>query len=511
MRVCLIYPPVLAVLEPWYDTPDFGRTGLAYLAGYLRQFEAFDIRIIDAKLERLNVEQVLERLSAFSPDLIGLTAFTNEIKPAAYLAYRVKQILPHSVTVIGGPHVTAIPTETLQEFPSFDIGVVGEGEQTLYELCKALLSATADLNDINGIVFRSQNQLIVTPPRMRILDQDAIPFPAWDLLPPAKTYFVQSVRGCPLNCIFCMNPNGRVARKRSVENVMEELRWIIREYKPERISFGDELFSVDIPRTHQLLQAMAKEKIGEQVKWDVQTHVHFVTPALFADFRRANVERVELGIETGDADILRKMGKGTTLQAIEAACRAAKKEKVKIGSFFLLGQPNETRESIRKTIDLAVKINPDLPMFGLMTPYPGTEVARMAANGESGYRILSTDWDEYNKQIGGALEFAGMDRTKIEQIQVLAYAKVYLYNLRFVDFLRFLYTYRTAGWKVIKKILLREKSILNQRTKPADYDAFFQQQKTPFAVSSFTTAKENWDVYQRNEIKRINKETRAVR
>src|SRR5690606_15620109 len=101
--------------------------------------------------------------------------------------------------------------------------------------------------------YRAGKEVLQTTSRERILDQDSIPFPAWDLLPPSETYFIQSIRGCPFNCLFCMNPGGRVARKRSVENVIEEINWIIRDFKPKRISFGDELFSVDMQRTHRLL------------------------------------------------------------------------------------------------------------------------------------------------------------------------------------------------------------------------------------------------------------------
>ena len=137
-KVLLINPPVFKVDEPWYDTPNFVRTGLAYLAGYLRQYPGFDIRIIDAKFERIDFKKTLKRIIEFKPQILGLCAFTNEIKPAAYLAKLVKEKLPETKIVIGGVHVTALPDKTLEEFPSFDIGVIGEGEVTFYELCSAI-------------------------------------------------------------------------------------------------------------------------------------------------------------------------------------------------------------------------------------------------------------------------------------------------------------------------------------------------------------------------------------
>lgn len=504
MKVCLVNPPVIGVFEPWYDTPDFGRTGLAYLAGYLRKHTSFKVKIIDAKLERLDFNQVIEALKAFKPDVVGITAFTNEIKPAAYLAAKTKEALPACLTVIGGVHVTAIPKETLLEFPAFDIGVVGEGEETLLELCVALQQNTS-IEKVKGLVYRNNTgQIAQSPPRPRIADQDSIPFPAWDLMPAAKTYFVQSERGCPLNCIFCMNPNGRVARKRSVPNVIEELNYIIDTFKPERISFGDELFSVDMPRTRMLLDAMIEHKIGERVKWDVQTHVQYVDYDMFVQFKKAGVERVELGIETGDEEALRRMGKGTNLEKINAAIKAGKKAGVNIGTFFLFGQPNETVESLQRTVRLAVELNPQLPMFGLMTPYPGTEVAKLAAKGEGGYNILTTNWDEYNKQIGGAMSFANLSRRQIEFFQVKAYLLVYLLNFRFIDLVVFLWGYREAAFQVMKKIILGKDSLTSfQNLKPADYESVVYNGAYTPQKDILIEARETWNNYQLNESKRI--------
>jgi anaerobic magnesium-protoporphyrin IX monomethyl ester cyclase len=497
--VCLINPPVLAVLEPWYDQPDFGRTGLAYLAGYLRQFQGYDIHIIDAKFERLNFKQVEERVLTIKPDLIGFTAFTNEIRPAAYQAAMIKKILPDTITVVGGVHVTALPEQTLLEFPSFDIGVVGEGEITLYELCEMIRNQKG-LTNVKGLVLRLDNKIIQTPDRERIFNQDSIPFPAWDLLPPAKTYYVQSIRGCPYNCLFCMNPNGKVARKRSVDNVISELKLIIFNYRPQRISFGDELFSVDMIRTHALLDAMIAHQIGGMVRWDVQTHVNYVDEALFKKFKAAGVDRVELGVETGDEDALRKMGKGTKLSNILTACEAGKKAGVKIGTFLLFGQPNETIESIQRTIDIAVKINPVIPMFGLMTPYPGTEVARMAANGEGGYKLLTTDWDEYNKQIGGAMEFANLSRRQIEWLQIKAYLMVYIKNHRYKDLISFLWEYRKGAWKVLNKVLWGKKSLDEIILKPEDYEQLINSPNPP-PNAILIKSREDWQHIQNTDLK----------
>jgi len=501
MRVMLVNPPVFRVDEPWYDTPNFVRTGLAYIAGYLRQYPGFEIKIIDSKFERLDFEKTLQRVLDFKPDIVGLCSFTNEIKPAAYVSKMIKEKLPNTTIVIGGVHVTALPDKTLEEFPEFDIAVIGEGEITFYELCTALLNKKP-LDNINGLSFKQNNTIIVTPPRERILDQDSIPFPAWDLLPKAEEYVVMSLRGCPFNCVFCMNPNGRIVRKRSIDNVIEELELLIENYHPTQIFFGDELFSVDMDRTKELLNAMIKHNIHKKLKWWAQTHVRFVDYELFSVMKKSNCTIMGLGIETGDEEKLKTLGKGTSIPMILKAREAARKAKVAVETYFILGQPNETVESMNKTIDLAVKMNPDLPIFGIMSPYPGTEIARLAAKGEAGYTLATTDWNEYNKQIGGALEFADLTRQQIEILQIKAYAKVFLKNHRYSDFIKFLWHYRVGAWSVVKKILgLKPKNKYGEvgdKTKRIKLDEKGKQE-----IISATASWQKWQVSETGRAKKI--------
>ena len=507
LSICLVNAPVLSVVEPWYDEPDFGRTGLACLAAYLREHGFDRVTIIDAKFERLGFSECVDRILSEKPSIVGYTAFTNEIKPAAYVAQKVKEELPKTCNIIGGVHVTAIPERTMEEFPMFDIGVIGEGEETLLEIVQNTIEGSA-LNGIPGTITRSgSGRLERGAVRQRILDQDTLPMPAWDLLPAAKTYFVQTMRGCPLNCVFCMNPNGRVARNRSVDFVMDELEYIINQFKPETISFGDELFSVDMDRTKSLLDAMAKKRLGDHVNWDVQTHVRFVDDEMFEKFKKAKVTRVEMGIETGDELALKAMGKGTDLKMIEGAFRLAKKHQVPFGTFFLIGQPNETVRSILTTIRLAVKMNPQLPMFGLMTPYPGTAVGKMAARGEGGYRLLSTNWDDYNKQIGGALEFKNISRWQLEVLQATAYLSVYLFNFRFVDLFRFILQYRVGIYHVIRNLLWRQKPE-SKKNRPPDYDSITSGNGT-VSEQDMQKAYEHWSNYQKHSMVDLRKRRKA--
>ena len=450
-RILLNNPPANKTSDPTYDTPDFGCTGLAHLAGYLRSAADCEVAVVDSKLERLDFEQTLERIEDFRPDVIGFTALTFEIKSAARTAALVRDRLPGVVTVIGGVHVTALPRETLVEFPEFDLGVYGEGEITFAELCRAL-DAGEDVGGIDGLVRRESGQVRATNPRQRILDLDALPLPAWDLLPRAPHYVIQTVRGCPFDCKFCMNHNGKAVRARSVENVLAEIDWIAKTWEPAEISFADEIFTVDLERTKAILRAVIDRGIHKSIEWNGQTHVRYVDEELFALLGRMKVRYVALGVETGDEEILKRVGKGTTVDMILNARKLARRHGVPVSSLMVIGHPNETLGSIWNSIRLAAKLNADEPVFGVMTPYPGTDVAALAARGEAGYRLLSTDWDDYDNKVAGVLRFAGLPLWAIGALQFFAYVYVFLRNFRFLDLAGFCWRYRTEGLTILKQI-----------------------------------------------------------
>lgn len=500
LKIVLVNPPVFHVYEPWYDTPAFVRPSIAYIAAYLRDHMDCDIRLIDSKFERLNFVETVNRIEEFAPDIVGYTAFTNEIKPAAKIAGMLierKKITP--MQVVGGVHVTALPEVSLNEFPQFDVVVYGEGEITFLHLCQAY-AASAPFDGINGLVFHSADGAVVkTAPRERIVDINEIPVPAWDLLPPAKHYFIQASRGCPFSCKFCMNPGGKAVRHRTAESVIEEIRDLATKFGAKKISYGDEIFTVDLPWTKDLVRKKIEHNVHHLVEWSATTHVRFMDDELAGLMKASNCCGVGLGIETGSEEHLKKVGKGTTLELMLSARECTRRANLWTETFCILGQIDETLDSLRDTINLVIRLNPDLPIFGIMVPYPGTEVARLAAKGQGGYKIVSTDWDDYNKQIGGALEFAGMTRSQVEFFQIYAYVKVYLANRRYWDLAKFCWTYGRAGIAVVLKNL-----------KFAFYNLMGKSQKTtreckPSQVIAIGEAMDDWEQWQRAELKRVKK------
>ena len=448
-RVLLINPPPYQKVEPYYDTPDYPRTAIAYLAGFLREHQ-IDVYVLDCKFDRVDIEYGMDIVREVNPDIVGFTAFTNEIEQAAKFARRIKAEFPDAKTVIGGVHITALPERTMEEFPEFNFGIVGEGEETLYDLVLNYRDVEK-LCKTPGLCFTKDGKYVSGGIRIAIADQNLLPYPAWDMFWPAQEYIIQSSRGCPYACKFCMNPGGRVVRPRTPENVLGEIKWILDTFQPRSILFGDEIFTIKRERVMEICQGMIERGYHKRVEWWCQTHVRTIDLELVTLMREANCKLVGLGIESGDEATLAKMGKGTSLENIFDAVKIMKKAKLPFMTFFILGQPNETTESAWNTVNFAVKLNPTLPIFGIMVPYPGTEIARMVRNGEGGYRLLSEDWNDYNKQFGNSLEFENLPRKKLERIQFYGYLKVFIYNFRFLDLMKFIWTFRSEGISVVKK------------------------------------------------------------
>ncbi len=423
--VVLINSPSLAAKEKHYERPRYPRLSLAYLAGYLRS-QGIDCLALDAKYEGTALQELIQQVDRVQPEIVGLTAMTPEINETVETAEALKKAFPGVRLVIGGPHVTALPEETLGEFPVFDCGVIGEGELAMAQLARG----GDDVQTIPGIVYRRSGSVCVTDSAQPVLDLDAITHPAWDLFSPSKVYPIIATRGCPFNCNFCMRVSGKKVRWRSPGHIVAEIENLIDSYSVERIVFHDETFGLDKQWAHRLLDLMIAKKFPEKITWEATTRVDIADFDLYCKMKEAGCAWLAFGIESGNPEILKNTRKGITLEQAEHAVRLARKAKLSLGSLFIIGHPNETRQTIEDTIAFAARLPTETVSCGLMVPYPGTEVAGIVKRGEGNYRVLSHDWRDFNKQVGNVLEFQGIPRKDLEFYQLKLYLSFYLRYFR---------------------------------------------------------------------------------
>ena len=469
-RVVLIKTaPDKIIQGQWYHRPWLG---LGVLASFLLE-NGIDCKIIDMHLAGLTKADLLKLVAETGARLFGITSMTHEIERAHDVAKAVKHEMPKSMTVLGGCHVTALPRRTMEEFPAFDYGVHGEGEHTLKELIDCLNNGVS-LASVRGLCFRQGDEVVVNQQRDWIEDLDSLPFPAWHLSPTCNEYPLYSSRGCPFRCVFCMRVLGSKVRYRSPENVVDEMEYVVNRFSPERITFQDETFTANLDRANAIMSLITERGLDKRVAWDVNSRVNIGDQAFFHRLKAAGCYKVCLGVESGNERILRRIRKGITKADAERCVSMAKNAGLRTEAYYIFGHPHETQATALETIRFAAKLNTTSAAFGIMVPYPGTEVYTMATQGLGGYRIIASSWKSFNKHLGDSLELERLRRPELEHLQMRAYITFYLHNLRFAELLRFIWSKRAAAvfmlGKLIKRNVNRVLSALRWRgAKTASY------------------------------------------
>jgi anaerobic magnesium-protoporphyrin IX monomethyl ester cyclase len=230
---------------------------------------------------------------------------------------------------------------------------------------------------------------------------------------------------------------GHVVRPRSDENILAELDMAISKYGAKYINFADEIFLFNNERTKGLLRKFIEKGYPKKIQWSGLTRVNFVDEEIISLAKQAGCSRLEMGVESGNDQILRNTNKNITVAQIENAVRIIKKQKIKVASYYILGHPGETEATIKDTINLAAKLNTETIAVGIMVPYPGTKIYEWANEHKFGYKLLSKEWSRYDKYGGTALEIEGLPLEKLESYQRRAYLNFYLKNFRILDLIKF--------------------------------------------------------------------------
>ena len=246
---------------------------------------------------------------------------------------------------------------------------------------------------------------------------------------------------------------GRQVRRRSAESVVDEMEYAIAQYGAHTMYFLDEIFLFNDQLTFDTLELIKKRNLPKRIRWRGLTRVNFVDENIIKSAKEAGCFALELGIESGSNEILKAINKKITVEEAERAVKIIKKEGIAVAADFILGHPGETLETIKETVNLAVKLNTNRISVGIMTPYPGTKIYEMAKRGEGGYRLLSKDWSKYDKYGGKALEMKELPLKELEKWQRRILLHFYLRNFRFLDLVKFAITFRRAMFRLLLKHL----------------------------------------------------------
>lgn len=355
--------------------------GLLYLATAVRR-AGMNPMVVDAPAEGLDPTGVLDRFDRFAPDVLGLTAVTPSVDGAGRIAEAARGRHPGCRTVIGGPHATALPGETLARFGALDAVCVGEGEQTLVELIRAWASGKPP-EAVSGVVARNGSG----PARERVRDLDDLGMPSWDLVPgfphryrPAAMNMrrmpaaqLVTSRGCPHRCVFCdCSVHGKSVRAHSPDAVVEMVERLVRVYRVREILFEDDRFLADEKRVGLVCEKLLSRDV--RVSWSCAARPESVRDGnLLTLMRHAGCWRVNLGVESGDGRVLELARKDASLEDARRAVRLCRESRLAAKGFFILGLFGETESTLARTVNFALELPlTDASVF-FHTPYPGSE------------------------------------------------------------------------------------------------------------------------------------------
>uniref|UniRef100_A0A7V3YLQ2 B12-binding domain-containing radical SAM protein n=1 Tax=Candidatus Caldatribacterium californiense TaxID=1454726 RepID=A0A7V3YLQ2_9BACT len=421
MRVLLVQPPSPGI----YDLIGLKLPplGLAYLAASCRTHH--EVAIVDLQVEDAKrFEEELRRC-----DLVGITATTSTFPEALRIARKAKD--EGRLVVMGGYHVTFRDEEALRS-GVVDYVVRGEGEEIFVELLEALERGISPEN-VPGISFLREGTILRTPTSLPPQDLDALPFPARDLLQLSKYWMTQlegeplvnvlTSRGCPFACKFCASSHfsGRKWRARSPENILRELETLYFDWGFRAVAFVDDNFTLQPERVERLCEEIERRRL--KLRWWCFSRADTIVrhEFLVKKMAKAGLRMVYLGLESAERAILEDYGKQLTQEVARKALEILRKYGVKSWGSFILGSLRETKATIRKTIEFARKIRPDIVQFSLLTPFPGTALFEELQREN---RILPLSWSLFD----GAHPVVRLDTLKpgeLRRLLISAYLEVY--------------------------------------------------------------------------------------
>lgn len=427
-RVLLVNPPWVLGEDKnlWKEVAScWPSLGLAYIAAVLER-AGHVVYYLDCSAEHYTVGETEEALKKYRGlDYIGLTATTPLINNALAIATSAKKLFPQIKTVFGGVHPSVMPEEVVNN-SQVDYVVIDEGEITMRELVDG-----QEVSDILGLYYKKDGEIIKNPSRPLIQNLDEIPAPAYHLLPMHKYYpavgsykrlpamSIFATRGCPGRCTFCYRTFRGMVRKRSARNIIEEIKLLQRNYGIKEISFYDDTFTLFKEVVKEFCKIIETEKID--ITWSCFTRADQVDGDLLLAMKQAGCHLILFGVESADENILKMINKRIFLEQVKKVVELSRKIGIETRASFMFGNQGETEETIKKTIDFAIKLDPDEAQFNIATAYPGTELFDWAK--ERGY-ISTFNWNNYSMS-NAILNLPDMDQQKLRYYYELAHRKFY--------------------------------------------------------------------------------------
>jgi anaerobic magnesium-protoporphyrin IX monomethyl ester cyclase len=385
--------------------------GILELAAYLeKRNNGCEIKVLDCQAEGLNWHGLESRIESFQPDIVAPSSLST---CNAYTTIRTvevaKKLNPSTITVAGGQHFTATAQESLETYPELDVIVRGEGEETFTDLVKTIESK-GHLSGVDGISFRHDGHIIHNPCRKPIENLDNLPLPGYHFVkdhmkkyhftlyvgPNMHYALVEGSRGCDYRCTFCSQWRfweGKF-RSKSPKRIADEFEYCHREYGSQFLWLSDDNFGFG-DRMDKLCDEIIRRGLADEILWfmqarsdDIITHQH-----ILPKMRKAGNHWILTGLENNSPETLQGWRKAIKPSDSKTAMDLLKRNDIFSQGTFIIGERKDTHESLEAFRKFVDDVDPDIAIFMVLTPYPGTETYEVAKR--NGW-IEDTNWADYD-------------------------------------------------------------------------------------------------------------------
>lgn len=393
---------------------------LAYAAAVLEK-NGIEVTLVDAIAEGDSEDRFMDKIREFAPDLILLETSTPSIYHDLEIAEKIKNKFDAKI-VFSGAHVSVLYDEILGN-GLIDYILIGEYEYTLLDLVTHLAERKS-LEDVKGLAY-TESGVVKVNPRRQLVNLDELPWPARHFLPmdayndtfcdlPQPSAQMVTSRGCPFKCVYCLWPKvmygGPAYRTRDSTDVVKEMKWLTREYNLKSIYFDDDTFNIGKNRILEICEEIKKNDVD--VPWAVMARADTSDKRTLKAMRDAGLYAIKYGVESGVQEIVDASRKKLDLNKVRDTVRETKELGIKVHLTFTFGLPDETWDTIKKTVDFAIELDPDSLQFSITTPYPGTDYFEWAE--KRGF-ILTKDWSKYDGSTTSIIRTEKMDENDLRE------------------------------------------------------------------------------------------------
>lgn len=372
--------------------------GFGYLCSVLRK-EGHSVNILDTDPSLIDREGIKKRIREEDCDVIGIGGLCVGFNSIEWMMEYIREERPEIPIILGGGIMTASP-ELIFNHLLPDFGVIGEGEETIVDLVWCL-EEYGNPEAVKGIMYH-KNGPFFTDPRPPIEDLNSLPWPTWDDFdvesiiqrahPDYRRFSILASRSCPFSCTFCFHTMGNKYRRRSPLSVVTEMKELISRYDIDYFRFSDDLFAYQEKWITEFSKMVIRAKLN--IRWECNGKPGYTCESALPLMKESGCINVGHGFETGSDKILKSMNKKATIKGAKETIGMYRKAGIGVSGAFIIGDPQETRETFRETVDFIKETNLYVTWMGYMTPFPGSQIYRDAVK-----KGLITDEIQFHRDV----------------------------------------------------------------------------------------------------------------